>query len=846
MITALRIARRELRGGLSGFGIFLACLALGVAAIAAVGSVRMAIEEGLRREGAVILGGDAAMRMTYRAASEAERAWMEARAETVSEIVDFRSMITVASNAAGTRERALVQVKGIDGAYPIYGQVTLEPAMPLPAALETRDLPGLVAERVLIDRLGLKIGDRVRLGRQDFELRAALTREPDAGTSGFALGPRVIVLHDALKESGLLAPGTLYETDYRLKLPPGTDLAAMRAAMQAAFPDAGIRWRDRRNGAPGIATFVARLGAFLVLVGLASLAVGGVGVSASVRSYLEAKTETIATLKTLGATGSTIFAVYFIQIGVLGLVGIALGLALGTGVPALLGPMLKALLPVPALFDIYRAPMAEAALYGLLIALIFALWPLARAREIRAAALFRDIAGGVRRWPRPVFVALTVLLVAALIGLAAWFAGLWMLALWAAGGVLATLALLTLAARGVGWLARRLARTRLTRGRPALRMALGAVGGPGGETLSVVLSLGLGLTVLAAIGQIDTNMRAVLARELPGRAPAYFVVDIQNDQLEGFRELAESQPGVERVETAPMLRGIITRLNGVPAREAKIDPEAGWVLRGDRGVTYAAAPPGGVQLTEGEWWPKDYSGPPLVSFADEQGRQLGLKLGDTITVNILGREITARVANFRVVNFRDMGINFLMVFDPQVMAGAPHTHLATIYAAPSAEAPLLRALAEAYPNITAVRVRDALDRVTSALSDLATATRWAAGVVLLTGFVVLIGAAAAGERRRVFESAILKTLGATRARILASFALRSALLGAAAGAVAILAGLLAGWAVMVFVMESAFVPEPVSAALIVIGGAVASLLAGLAFALRPLAASPAQVLRARE
>jgi len=485
-------------------------------------------------------------------------------------------------------------------------------------------------------------------------------------------------------------------------------------------------------------------------------------------------------------------------------------------------------------------------LYGLLMAVVVALRPRAQARDVRAAALYRVAAEGVSGLPRWGYRAAIGALTAALVGLAAWFSDVWILALGFAGGVLGALIVLRLAAWGVRALSRRLARGKAVRGRSSLRLALGAVGGPGGETAGGVLSLGLGLAVLAAVGQIDWNLRNIITQELPGRAPAYFFVDVQNDQLDGFVEKAEGFDGVEDVNTAPMLRGVITRLDGVPAAEAEIDEAASWVLRGDRGVTYAAEPPVGTRITEGEWWPEDYQGEPLVSFAEEEGRQLGLEIGSTVTVNVLGRDIEARVASFRVVDFRDMGINFLMTMNPGVFAGAPHTHIATVYAGEEAEGPLLRELAGAYPNISAVRVRDAVEQLSAGLEDLAAATRWGASATLITGLVVLIGAAAAGERRRVYEAAVLKTVGAARGRILASFAIRSALLGGAAGVVALAAGALAGWGVMVFVMDSPYVFEPVSALVIVGGGAAASLLAGLAFAVRPLAARPARVLRARD
>jgi putative ABC transport system permease protein len=359
----------------------------------------------------------------------------------------------------------------------------------------------------------------------------------------------------------------------------------------------------------------------------------------------------------------------------------------------------------------------------------------------------------------------------------------------------------------------------------------------------VVLSLGLGLAVLAAVGQIDTNLRSAIARDLPDVAPSYFVVDIQPDQLAGFMERVETDPGVSRVDTAPMLRGVLTRINGLPAREVVGDH---WVVRGDRGVTYAAQPSAQTRVTAGQWWPEDYSGAPQISFAAEEAEEMGVQLGDRVTINILGRDIEATITSFREVDFSTAGIGFVLTMNPAAVAGAPHSHIATIYADPAAEAALLRDLARIYPNITAIRVRDAIDRVSEILAGIAAAITYGALATLLTGAVVLIGAAAAGERARVFEAAVLKTVGAVRSQILASFAIRSALLGAAAGVVAIFCGGLAGWAVTTFVMEADFAFEPVSAVVIVLGGVLATLLAALAFAWRPLAARPARVLRSRE
>jgi putative ABC transport system permease protein len=839
--VALRIAGRELRGGLRGFRIFLACLALGVAAIAAVGSVREAIQEGLSREGATILGGDAEMGFTYRFASDTERAHMDRIAEDVSETVDFRSMVIV--DPEGEPDRALTQVRGVDGAYPLYGEVVLDPAIPLAEALATEALPGIVMQRLLVDRLALTVGDAVRLGTQDFELRAILESEPDGAAGGFALGPRSIVRLDALAQSGLLEPGTLFDTQYRLALPDNADLPALEEEAEGLFADTGMRWRDARNGAPGVQEFVDRIGAFLVLVGLAGLAVGGIGVSSAVRAYLDGKIATIATLKTLGAEARTIFTVYFAQIGLLTLVGIGLGVALGAVLPLALAPIIEAQLPLPIAVSVYPAPLAEAALYGLLTALIFTLWPLARTEQVRAAALYRDAAGPSRALPRARFLVAIALLAAALIGLAVILSGIPRLALGTAAGIFGSLLLLALSARGIRVLSRHLARGRWVRGRTALRTALGAVGGPGSDATSVVLSLGLGLAVLASVGQIDANLRAAIQRDLPEVAPSYFFVDIQPDQLQPFLDRVENDPAVSRVDTAPMLRGIITRINGERAADVAGDH---WVIQGDRGVTYMTTAPPEDEIVDGAWWPDDYDGPPLVAFAAEEAGEIGLTVGDEITVNILGRDITATIAALREVEFENAGIGFVVTMSQNALAGAPHTHIATVYAEEEAEAAILRDVAGNAPNITAIRVRDAIDQVAEALRSLAAATSYGAAATLVTGFIVLIGAAAAGERGRVFEAAVLKTLGASRGGILASFALRSALLGMAAGLVAIAAGALGGWSVTTFVMDTTYRFEPVSALAIVIGGALATLIAGLAFAIRPLSVRPARVLRAQD
>ncbi len=833
---ATKFAIRELRGGLRGFRLFLACLALGVAAIAAVGSVRAGIQAGLASEGAALLGGDAELELTYRFANAEETAWMQSQSTAISEVAEFRSMATTET------DRTLTQVKAVDDSYPLIGTISLAPDITLQAALAVQDnIPGAVMERALIDRLDLTLGDTFALGTQTFRLSAEIIREPDNAAGGFALGPRTLVARSGLAGSGLLASGTLFNSKYRLILPEGVDIPALESEAKDAFANSGMRWRDARNGAPGVAQFVNRLSAFLILVGLSGLAVGGVGVSAAVRSYLSRKTEVIATLRALGADRATIFQTYFLQIGILSLFGVAIGVTLGAVAPLLIAPILEERLPIPAAFGVFPAPLFEAAIYGLLTAFIFTLWPLARTDRVKAATLFRDAWDGASRLPSLPFIFATAIAVAALIGLAGWFNGNWWLTLWTLGGIAGSLGLLAIAAFIIRITARALSHR--LRGNPRGRWAMAAIGGTGEGAGAVVLSLGLGLSVLAAVGQIDGNLRKVIAGNLPDVAPSYFFVDIQKDQMEGYSKRLSDDPAVSRVDSAPMLRGVVSRINGIPAREVAGDH---WVVRGDRGVTYSAKPGKNANITQGSWWGENYSGPPLISFAAEEAAEIGLEIGDTLTINVLGRDITGEIANFQEVDFSTAGIGFILTMNPSALQGAPHTFISTVYAEEHAEAAILRDLATAYPNITAIRVRDAIDRVADVLGGLAAATSYGASATLLTGFLVLIGAAAAGADARTYEAAMLKTLGAPRRTIAASFILRAALLGLAAGGVALCAGILGGWAVSTFVMETNYSVIWPSALTIIAGGIIATVLAGLGFARRALQARPARVLRARE
>ncbi|GGF30642.1 glycosyl transferase family 1 [Aliidongia dinghuensis] len=798
LALALRIARSELKAGLGigfkGFRVLILCLAIGVAAIAGVGSLSTALTQGLRADGQAILGGDVEFRLTQRGIPAAEENYLAGEGR-LSVAREMRGMARTADGGA----RALVELKAVDVAYPLYGTVVLDPAMSLGQALADQDgVPGAVVDPLVLDRLGLKLGDRIRLGDGQFEIRARLTREPDAGANPFKLGPRVMIARAALAGTGLDQPGTISVTVARLKLDAGVKAADVIAAANRTFPDAGWRARDTTEAAPSIRNFLDRTGLFLGLVGLTALLVGGVGVGNAVAAHLGEKTETIATLKCLGASARVIFTAYLIEIAALALVGVALGLVIGAvapwGVVALAGDKL----PVAARLALYPRPLGLSALFGALVALAFSLWPLARARGVPAAALFRAAILGLEGrlgWRDGLA---TVVVALALACLAIGTADDKRLAFWFVGGVVAALVLFRGASAGIMAAARRLPAMRW----PSLRLAVANLHRPGAATPSVVLSLGLGLTVLVAVALVESSLGREVTERLPAAAPSTFFIDIQPDEVPGFTDLARQAPGITDLERVPNLRARIVKLNGVPVDQAPVEPSALWAVRGERGLTYAATLPAGSRVVNGAWWPADYQGPPLVSLDANLAEGLHLKLGDTITFSVAGREVSGTLANFRHIEWSSLGINFFTIFSPGALEHAPQTNLATVRAdTPAAAAALERSVTDKFPNVSAIRVKDVLDTINQIMGDIATSIRITAAITLGLGALVLSGAIAAGQQRRVYEAIVLKVLGGTRRRIALGFLIEYGLLGLTAAAIAAGLGTIAAWALTTRVMH---------------------------------------------
>ena len=846
MPLALRLAMRDMRGGLSGFGIFLACIALGVAAITGVGSVSRSLSDGLAKQGRVILGGDASFDLVQRDATPSEIAFFKSKG-TLAPVSVLRAM---ARRDEGST--ALVELKAVGADYPSTGTAVLDPAIPLETALaKTGDTFGIVADAALKARLGLKIGDTMHIGGQVYTLRATLVQEPDKLAAGIGFGPRVLMSEAGLAASGLIQPGSLVRRLYRVSLPdggagkPASDASVKGLVADAAkrFPEAGWEVRTRDNVSPTFTKDLARFTQFLTLVGLTALIIGGAGVANAIRGFVERKRPSIATMKSLGATGSYVFGLMLIEVMLIAALGVALGLALGIAMPFVVAWAFSAALPFPLLPSVYPAQVASGLLYGLWTALAFSLGPLGRAHDIPVSALFRDQIEPSRQGLRWRYLAMVTLAGAGLVATILLLSQEKRLALYYMVATAAGFVMLRAVAWGLMALARKVPHSRHV----ALRLAIANIHRPGALTPTVVLSLGLGLALLVSLTLIDGNIRAQLNRTVPGETPSFFFLDVQSAQAAAFRGFLESKAGDGKLEFVPMMRGRITKVGDTPAGQVKPGEKAAWVLQGDRGITFSASLPSGSKLVNGAWWPADYAGKPLVSLESDIADGLGLKIGDTITVNVFGREVAATIANTRKVDWRKFGINFVLVFSPNTFVGAPYSDLASVTypkgGDTARELALLRDVAVAYPSVTSIRVKDALDAVSGVVAQLATAIRGAASVALIASVLVLAGALAAGQEARLYDAVVLKTLGATRARLLAAFLLEYGIIGLATATFGVLAGGAAAYGVVAKVMSLDFVwlwPQALAAA---VGALAMTVLLGLLGTWRILGKKPAPYLR---
>ena len=830
--AAWGIARRDLHARFRGLRLLLVCLFLGVGALSAIGTLTGAIGGEIDNRGRELLGGDLQAEIWQRDATEEERA-------AFAEYGEVSSGYRLQAMARKGEQASPIGLKAVDAKWPLVGEFTLSDGTV--AGAPASDQAWLA--KGAADRLDAKVGDTIQIGTETLTVGGIIGNEPDRLSEGFSLGATIIVAEDLPAKAGLLAPGSLYRSKYRIDFDGAPELEATVEELEARFPNAGFEYRSRERASPGVDRFVTRMGEFLTLVGLAALVIAGIGIGGGVSSYLEARRNSIATLKILGATSKDIGRIYLLQLGAAALAGSLAGLAAGVLVTPALGAALQGLLPVESGFVFDGWALVRAAAFGLLVALVFAAPPLVRARQFPAMALMRSgVTPLAKQWRGALPLVVTGLIgivLLATIGTREPLMGLSFLA--GAAVVFGLLALL-------GWIIRQAAAKAPRPKAPLLRQAIANIHRPGAPTGQLVTALGFGLAAFVLLAAIQTAIDRNIEATVPNEAPDYFVLDIPRDKEDAFRELVTKDDPEAMIRTVPALRGRILAY-GAPdnmTRVADLEelPEGAWPLRGERGLTYSPDVPEGNVVTEGDWWASDHSGESLVSVDEELAQAIDLKVGDAITIGVLGTERTATVANLRRIDWENMGFNYVLVFSPNTLADTPHNLAATIDLTEGSDtAPLLQALVREFPSSSAIEIGQVLDEAQTILGQVGLAVLAAASVAVLAGIAVLLGAIAAARERRTYDTVIFRVLGASRKQVWLVLLAEFLLLALILSFVALLLGGGIAWAIVTQMFEFEWLPNwPV--VLGVLGAGIALVLAfALAGSAPVLRAKPAQALR---
>jgi putative ABC transport system permease protein len=832
--TAWIIARRDLSARFRGLRLLLVCLFLGVGAIAAIGTLTGSIESELGSRGREILGGDIELRVWQRPLTAQENAALG----KLGQVSQGQRMQAIASKGDAS---APVALKAVDGAWPLYGRLELTDGRRVgaPPAGTVWIAKGTAA------RLGVATGSRIDMGGVPVTVGGIIAADPEQMSEGFALGDTAIAPLGLPARAGLTSPGAMYRSAVRVRFAdPLRNPEPVIDALKARFGDTAFETRTRLAASPSTERFVGRMGEFLVLVGLAALVIAGIGIGGGVSSYLEARRTSIATLKVLGATSGDIARIYLLQVGAAALAGSAAGLAAGVMVTPLLASALQSLLPVNTGFTVSPAALATAAAYGLLVALVFAAPPLVRARGWPAMALMRSrvspLAADRKVLALPVGLGLAAIAALALVNAAQPLVTLGFL-----GGSAAMLGLLALIGIGIRKGAARLPRPR----GPMLRAGLANLHRPGAQTGALVTALGFGLSAFVLIAAVQTSLDANIRRTVPERAPDFFVLDVPRDKAVPFRDAVEQTVPGAKLKLVPNLRGRIVAY-GPKDHMTKVSslgkdlPDGAWALRGERGLTYSVGVPEGSTVTSGRWWPEIPWGEPLVSLDQDLAEAIGLKVGDYITVNVLGVERTAKVAALRRIDWDSLGFNYVLVFSPGAISDAPHNLAATIEVPPGAStAGLLPKLVRAFPSSSVIETGSLLRDARALLDQMSAAILAASSVAVLAGLAVLLGAIAAARASRTYDTVILRVLGASRRQLLVLQMAEYGLIAAVLAVVALAAGSAMAWAVVVKLFEFSWMPDWPRVLAVLGAGLVLILGFALAGSLPLLRAKPARALR---
>jgi putative ABC transport system permease protein len=843
---ALRLMARETRGASGRIAFFTSCLALGVAAIVAVAGLSNGIDRGLRRDARQLLAADLALRadkaipaVVTQAVDALVSKQPGARATSMRELA---TVVSIPGTDGAPGPSALVLLKAVGDGYPFYGAVATNPERPLASFLDPN---GVLVAPELWEKLQLAEGSTLRIGGQDFVVRGRILAEPDKINVSLALGPRVMLSLDGFTRTGLEAFGSRVDRVILVKLKVGADAGETEAAatiLRAAIPEtSGVRLQTYADAQPALRDGLKRVSRFLGLVALVSLILGGIGVAQTVRAWLGSRFDAIAVLKCLGVRPREIVAIYAAETALLGLAGSLIGVALATAILVIVPRFLGGLLPVVAI----DAWQPGAALRGLAlgtgVALLFSVSPLSSLRLVPPLRVLRrdaePLAAGLLAR-----LTVGVALVAGLFGAAYVQSGSAKIAAGFAAGMIAATAVLAGAARLLTRVVAGIARERV---RVAFRHGLSALARPGAGTLPAVTALGLGVLVVVAIALVHRGLTSRLRADLPKNAPNIFLVDMQTGQWPRVRKVLEDA-GATEIRSVPIVNSRLVSIDGVAASDlAKQGQDEGrrkWILTREQNLTYFDELPKDNVVVEGKLWSDPAH--PEISIERDFAKDMGVGVGSTLVFDVQGVPFTLTVTSLRTVDWKSFGINFFLVVEPGVLDRAPQMRVAAARLPAGREQALQDRLAAELPNVTMLKVREIVEKVTTLLERLGMGIRILGGFAITAGIAILAGAISASASRRGREVALLKTLGATRRGVVTIFAVEFALIGFVAGIVGTVGGAVLAWVVLTRGMEIAWTWRPLVLAGAPLATVALSVLAGIAASAGALRRRPIEVLRA--
>lgn len=831
----LRMAVREVRTGWQRLLFFLLSIAVGVGALVGIASFSANLESAIRREARTLMAADVQLTSNQPFTDDTRTALAAVPDARTAELAEMPSM---AANHDSTRTQ-LVEIKAVAGPYPFYGELITEPALPLDQLLANG---GIVVEEALLLQLQTSVGEIIKLGNRELRVAGVLRREPDRVVAAFSLGPRVLMSLEDVKAAGLVTLGSRVRHRLLVALPPAADSAAISRRLDAALDDR-VQVSSFEAAQPTLRMFLARMRDFLRLATLVTLVLGGLGVAQSIRVFLQQKQDTVAILKVVGATTREVTAVFVVQCLGLALIGSVIGLGLGLGIQQALPRVVGELLPVDVIGEFVPSAALEGLAVGVITALLFCLLPLLAIRGVAPAQILRrELASVAPVADRRARIAALLILGGGLAALAGWLAGSLWLGLIFVGGVAAALLVLAAASAGVLALLRRLPRMRSL----AARQGLGNLTRAGSQASAVIISLGLGVAVIAQIQIVQAGLLARVADDAPADAPNFFFIGILPDQVDPFRELLNTQQA-EGLRMVPIVQARLARIAGREVADMKFASESDErTVTREFAITWLDDMPPGNTLTAGAWWtPERAAAEPLTSASDGIAGTVDLRVGDELVFDIQGVRVATTVDSLRTVDWGQLQTNFVFILSRKALAGAPASWAATARSRPGPEGrrALQTAVIAAMPNVTAIDAAEVIERVQSLVDRIAGVIRFMAGASILAGLVILAGSIAATRFRRVRESAILKSLGATRGLLLRALAVEYTTLGLVAGAIGTAVGAALAWAVLTLVLGI-----PWHAPLLILLGlplatAALTVLVGLAALLGVIAEKPLAVLR---